>query len=169
MYFCVLFLTLRMASPCSSTSNAPLRCKCVETRTTHKGSTFIFKEKEVKIDTYNTNTQCVLSDGKEMYMVSKSGHDTNFDAGLSYVIKNFVLNFRNGRKYLLVGPQTLIFRTAPLDLPEEAETAAREALYPLSQQVTGEEKDLFSRPGFFTLQGKIKTVSEFDVMIDFTL
>ncbi|XP_051980580.1 uncharacterized protein LOC127641695 [Xyrauchen texanus] len=58
--------------------------------------------------------------------------------------------------YLFVGPGTLKFKTVPLDVTEEAERAAREALCPPSPIMSGEEVDIFSKGGYLSLQGQIK-------------
>ncbi|CAM4569835.1 unnamed protein product [Leuciscus chuanchicus] len=50
------------------------------------------------------------------------------------------------------------FRAAPLEISEEQEKAAKEALCPPSLHVTGEEEDIFSRGDFLSLRGQIQVL-----------
>lgn len=51
-------------------------------------------------------------------------------------------------------------------ITEEAERAAKEVLYPPSPFVTGEEQ-IFTSPGYLSLQGNIEKVSAFKSTIEY--
>ncbi|ROL52064.1 hypothetical protein DPX16_0275 [Anabarilius grahami] len=101
---------------------------------------------------------CSLTDGNNVYITIKNGSDFEFEEGGSYVVKNYTLSQKYGRPCLFITRETRKFRTAPLAVAELAEKAAKEALYPPSQCMTGEEEDIFTNTGHLSLKGKIEKV-----------
>ncbi len=141
------FLTLRMAHPYSTPQKLTL--KCVRTRLFEKACSFVRRGFKIAISTQHTSTIWALTDGNRAIL-----HKKNF------ILKNCTLSDRHGRLYLLVGRSTLKFRTGPLNISEDAERAAVDAIHPPSYSATGEEEDLFSRSGYLSLQGKVEKVSD---------
>ncbi len=154
-----------MAHPYSTPQKLTL--KCVRTRLLEKACSFVRRGFKIEISTQHTSTICALTDGNRAILHKKNGSYPEFEEGASYILKNCTLSDRHGRLYLLVGRSTLKFRTGPLNISEEAERAAVDAIHPPSYSVTGEEEDLFSRSGYLSLQGKVEKVS--DLYLSITL
>ncbi len=142
------------------TTPQKLTLKCVRTRLIEKAGSFVRRGFKIAISTQHTSTICALTDGNRAILHKKNGSYPEFEEGASYILKNCTLSDRHGRLYLLVGRSTLKFRTGPLNISEEAERAAVDAIHPPSYSATGEEEDLFSRSGYLSLQGKVEKVSD---------
>jgi len=148
-----------MATPYSQ--QTPLRLKCVGNRRSKKALTFVSYDNVIDVGAYKVTTLSVLTDGQTCYVTIKNGSDPEFEEGGSYVLKNFTLSKRYGRPCIFVNRATRKFKTSPLAITEVAEKAAMDVLCPPSPCVTGEEQQIFTRPGYLTLRGNIEKVSEF--------
>jgi len=150
-----------MATPYSQ--QAPLRLKCVGNRRSQKAFTFVSNDNVIDVGAYKVTTQSVLTDGQ--YVTIKNGSDPEFEEDGSYVVKNFTLSKKYGRQCIFVNRATRTFKTSQLAISEEAERAAMDVPCPPSPCVTGEEQEIFTLPGYLSLQGNIEKVSEFKSII----
>ncbi|XP_055047526.2 uncharacterized protein [Misgurnus anguillicaudatus] len=132
-----------------------LTLKCVKTHVYHKASSFSYQNSKIEISSYKTSAACALTDGSRAILHKKNGPDPEFEEGASYILRKSIISKRYGRLYLLL-ERKYKFRTAPINIPEEAERAAKDALCPPSALVTGEEEDIFSKNGYLSLQGKVE-------------
>ncbi len=149
------------------TTPQKLTLKCVRTGLIEKAGSFVRRGFKIAISTQHTSTVCALTDGSRTILHKKNSSYPEFEEGASYILKNCTLSDRHGRLYLLVGRSTIKFRTGPLNISEEAERSAVDAIHPPSHSATGEEEDLFSRSGYLSLQGKVEKVS--DLYLSITL
>ncbi|ROJ91842.1 hypothetical protein DPX16_0555 [Anabarilius grahami] len=131
-----------MATPYSH--QTPIRVKCVATCKSQRALTVVSNQNKIETGIYKTTTTCSLTDGDSVYITIKNGSDFEFEEGGSYVVKNYTLSQKYSRLCLFITRATRKFRTAPLAVAESAEKAAKEALFPPSQCMTGEEEDIFS-------------------------
>ncbi|XP_052470353.1 uncharacterized protein LOC128027081 [Carassius gibelio] len=143
-----------MATPYSQ--QAPLKVKCVGSRRSQKALNFVTKDNIIDVGAYKVTTLSALTDGQTWYTSIKNGSDPEFEEGGSYIIKNYTLSKQYGRQCIFLNRTSRKFKTSPLAITEDAERAAKEVLYPPSPFVTGEEQEIFTRPGYLSLRGNIE-------------
>ncbi|KAI2643007.1 Protein translocase subunit SecA [Labeo rohita] len=132
-----------MASPYSRPS--PIRVKCVLNRRNAKTLNFKLENGEIRPGNQEVTYLSALSTGGQVYVTQSSSDSAAFEEGVTY-----------GQERLFMGPNKTTYKTAPLTLTFDAEKMAKDALIPPSVSVTGDERDLFSRGGFSTLEGTVE-------------
>ncbi|ROI15866.1 hypothetical protein DPX16_0246 [Anabarilius grahami] len=148
-----------MATPSPYSRPGPIRRRCVANRTPCKAATFKSKEGKIKSMSFTIKTTSALSDRTNIYLSSTFGDELNLEEGATYYLKNVTVSNKYGRQNIHFGKSSSKFRTAPIELAAKVEKAAREALCPQSQKVTGNEGDIFSRGDYLSLQGRVLKVS----------
>ncbi len=118
-------------------------------------------QKNINIASFKTTSISALTNGERALIAPVDGNTPQFEPGVAYIIKDYTLSTKFGRECIFLGPRSKKCKTAPFELPKEAEKRAKDLLNPPTVLMTGEEEDLFTRGGYIFLKGEIKRVSKF--------
>ncbi len=139
---------------------APTRLFCVANRTNRRAKTYEVSKNKINIASFKTTSISALTNGERALIAPVDGNTPQFEPGVAYIVKKYTLSTKFGRECIFWGPGSKKCKTAPFELPKEAEKRAKDLLNPPTVLMTGEEEDLFTRGGHISLKGEIERVSK---------
>ncbi|RXN14645.1 hypothetical protein ROHU_008979 [Labeo rohita] len=131
----------------------PFKCKCVATRVTRKAVSYVKCGVKIEVEQHKETAFSVVTDGSNTYMSSKNGDTPEFEARVSYLVKNHTLSNKYGKPSIFKSNRQI--KIAPLSLTEDLERRAKEILVPNSPLVSldkvdpSEEGNLTARMALF--------------------
>ncbi|XP_037402165.1 uncharacterized protein LOC108416169 isoform X3 [Pygocentrus nattereri] len=101
-----------------------------------------------------------VSDGITVYLITLKGNQIpKLQEGETYIIENATVKDDHPVPVMILGNETEVFRTAPLQLDEKLIRKAQESINPSSERAALNDPGLYLKKGYITLTGEVVSVS----------
>ncbi|KAL6470794.1 hypothetical protein MHYP_G00219130 [Metynnis hypsauchen] len=136
------------------------RVHCVTKRTVKRPSRYSFTGDPVTVADREDVALFSVSDGDQIYLVTLKGDQiSELQEGKSYIIYNATVKKDHPVSEMILGNETRVFKTAPLQLDEESIHLMKECVDPSSERAALNDPGLYQKKGYITLTGEVDSLS----------